>query len=762
MRNSLLNPVFNESAEATGTWRAGEPWRVYLLGVGFSLGLVAILYRVSQVQTELPDAYLTALQATTTEDAILPATDGRILTDSQVLAEDEEHCAVQLHYRWLQEVPDDGWLKLQVRQRLNREERRDDDLVRRTEQRILYERDTMLSTLSSVTGTPAVELQATRQRIEQKIQKIIRNVNSRTDAGPADEALISDEDTEYSSESAGWLFRCASAIREALTTPPSRNERDRIIVREEESWHTVLDEIPATKAALISEHPERFPGVRILTTTRRTYPQPDVAVHLVGARTRNSSADAPTSAGDTNQERHGRFGVEKSYEHRIAGIPGLQRTIRDRRQRIVSTERVREPIGGRDVLLTIDLQLQLLAEQLLAEALGDSEHQLLLSESESEAANSDALVPPEPEHIPVGGSVVVMEADTGRLLALASAPEFDLTMFSHGTEEQWLAVNNYSRRPFVSRFLAMAIPPGSTWKIVTALAGLQTQTITPQFSFDCQGFLKNPDEHRCLLFRLHGRGHGAVNLKSALAQSCNVYFFDAAVRMGTEPLVQWSERLEFGQPTGIDLPFERGGTVPQPPDMSAARSESARKRFEREAAGIAIGQSRLTVTPLQMARLMAFVSNGGWLVTPHVVSEEGTSRRVDQTDDAPRGWHRTQVAGVLPESLTAIREGLFAAVEDPMGTGFRTIRVPGVRIAGKTGTAESSPGKPDHAWFTGYYPADRPRYVVVVALEHGGSGGRAAGPLARELVRSMRDRGMLQDAAFSVSGADSLTPPAPP
>ena len=186
-----------------------------------------------------------------------------------------------------------------------------------------------------------------------------------------------------------------------------------------------------------------------------------------------------------------------------------------------------------------------------------------------------------------------------------------------------------------------------------------------------QSFRKNPDEHRCLLFRLHGRGHGAVNLKSALAQSCNVYFFDAAVRMGTEPMVQWSERLEFGQPTGIDLPFERGGTVPQPPDMSAARSESARKRFEREAAGIAIGQSRLTVTPLQMARLMAFVSNGGWLVTPHVVSEEGTSRRVDQTDDATRGRPRTQVAVVLHQYLPVIPQAHCDVCADPIVTGFR-------------------------------------------------------------------------------------------
>jgi penicillin-binding protein 2 len=230
-----------------------------------------------------------------------------------------------------------------------------------------------------------------------------------------------------------------------------------------------------------------------------------------------------------------------------------------------------------------------------------------------------------------------------------------------------------------------------------------------------------------------------------MAQSCNVYFFDAAVRMGTAPLIQWSERLEFGRKTGVDLPFERSGTVPHPPGNTDTVSEAARKRFEREAPGIAIGQSRLTVTPLQMARLLAFVANGGWLVTPHVVSDEGSSRKVEEVDDAPRGDLRRQIPGISSETLDAIHQGLLAAVEDPTGTGFKTIRVPGVRIAGKTGTAESSPGKPDHAWFTGYFPAEQPKYVVVVALEHGGSGGRAAGPVVRELVRSMRDRGLLNE-----------------
>jgi penicillin-binding protein 2 len=323
-------------------------------------------------------------------------------------------------------------------------------------------------------------------------------------------------------------------------------------------------------------------------------------------------------------------------------------------------------------------------------------------------------------------------------------------MFTEGTEAQWQAVNSDTRRPFVSRFTGMALPPGSTFKIVTAIAGLQTGVVASRGPFTCQGFLNNPDEHRCLIFRLHGTGHGTVNLRTAMAQSCNVYFFDAARRMGIDSLTQWTEQLEFGKRTGIDLPFEKSGTVPSAGGSStASTSEAARRRFERDALGLAIGQSRLTVTPVQMARLLAFVANGGWLVTPHVVSDEGTARQASEIDDSPFQQTRHRISGVTKETLAAVREGLMAAVEEPIGTGFKTVRLPGVKIAGKTGTAETAPGKPDHAWFTGYAPAENPRYVFVVALEHGGSGSKAAGPIVRELVRSLLKRGMLGETELT-------------
>jgi penicillin-binding protein 2 len=747
MLNSPQNSIFRDVNEHEEFIAPGSSLRLWWIGAVFTVAAAVVGGRVAWVQTRLPDAYLESLTARTVEEEIIPARDGRILADSLVMAADLEQYEVQIHYRWLQKDVDSNWLKLQLRQKLSAEERRDAELVAATEREIQGARETAMESLSEATQVSSDELAARCERIEQRVRKISDSVNDRI-LGKSDP----DEDSEDDDREDSLLIRWMSSLRESLTTAPRREDSPRIVVREEESWHTVLENVPARVAAEISEHPERFPGIRITGSTQRTYPENDLAVHVVGARTKPTATDQESEEGPVTPEiasaRIGRFGVEKSYNHRLAGVPGLRRTVRDRRQRIVSSEVVRRPVSGRDVILTLDVELQKIAEQLLAESLGDAERSLLLPPvDENPDADQEIAELPEPEHIPTGGCILVMEADSGRIVAAASAPKFDLALFTEGTQTQWEAINSDTRRPFISRFTGMALPPGSTFKIVTAIAGLQTGELSPETRFECQGFLSQPNEHRCLLFRLHGRGHGPVDLRGAMAQSCNVYFFDAARRMGVTQLVHWADLLQFGRETGIDLPFEKSGNVPtmQLTGSGAvgASSDATRRRFEREALGLSIGQSRLTVTPVQMARLLAFVANGGWLVTPHVVSDEGLARQAGEMDDSPFQVVRRRISGVTEETLSAVRDGLQAVVEDPIGTGFKTVRLPGIHMAGKTGTAETSPGKPDHAWFTGYAPAENPKYVFVVALEHGGSGSKAAGPIARELVRSMMQRNLL-------------------
>ncbi|MEZ6033014.1 MAG: penicillin-binding transpeptidase domain-containing protein [Planctomycetaceae bacterium] len=743
MLNSLQTTIFDADVTSQSELISpGNSLRLYGGGLLFTAAVFVILVRVYWVQTQLPERYLLALRDTSTEEESLPARDGRILADSIVLASDVDVYSVEVHYRWLQSKVDPQWLRLRVRQRLSRDERRNPQLTARVEDEIRAEHDSLRNALAEIMRAPVTDVTARFRKVEERVQRISDAVNRRREGSQADAAQ--DEPVGDS----GWLITIAESIRVALTTPPSRAEENRTVVREEESWHLVLEDIGLSAAAMVNEHPERFPGVRIVRSTRRTYPELRLAAHVVGVRTnvRNSDLtdDDSTAVLKNSVLRIGRSGVERSYDHELRGVSGLRRTVRDRRQRVISSEIVRHPVSGRDLTVTLDSRLQQLCEQLLSESLGDSPGLLLPELARAAGGGGDDPEPAEPQPVPSGGCVIVMEADSGRLLAAASAPDFDLSMFTEGSPAMWTAVNLDARRPFVPRFSAMALPPGSTFKIVTAVAALESGTVTPDRPFECRGYLTRPDEHRCMIFRLFGATHGRVTLSTAMAQSCNVYFFDAARRMGVDQLVQWTDLLGFGRATGVDLPYEKVGNVPPIGRMSAAAdTESAHRRFEREALGLSIGQSRLTVTPLQMARLLAFVANDGWLVTPHVVSDEGTARRASDIDNSPYRVTRRRIPGLQSGTLAAIRTGLRAAIEEPFGTGFRTVRLPGVAIAGKTGTAETSPGKPDHAWFAGYVPADNPQYVVVVVLEHGGSGSRAAGPIAREVVRSMADRGLL-------------------
>jgi penicillin-binding protein 2 len=752
MLNSLQNSVFDADEAASSEFIAsGNSLRLNAIGLLFLAAVIVILARVYWVQTRLPDEYLAALQVTSSEDELLPARDGRILADSIVLASDVDVYSVEVHYRWLQHAINPQWMRLQIRQRLSREERRDAALVMRVEDQIRAERAALRDALANATRTPPAELTARFSKVEERVQRVSDAVNRRLT-----EPVLADSDDETDDDS-GLLLSIATSVRTALTTPPTRTEEDRIVVREEETCHRILDDVGLDVAALINEHPETFPGVRVTRSARRTYPENTLAAHVVGVRTNVRDADLSGDKSDdltladlTNSSAQvGRSGVERSYDHQLLGVAGIRRTIRNRRQQVISSEIIRHPVSGRDVTLTLDTRLQQLSEQLLAESLGDAPRLLLPATQAGDDPTVDTAAA-DSQPTPVGGCILVMEADSGRLIAAASAPTFDLWMFVDGSQDMWKAVNSDTRRPFVPRFTGMALPPGSTFKIVTAIAALESGVITPDAPFECHGYLTNPDEHRCMIYRLFGATHGRVKLRTAMAQSCNVYFFDAARRMGIEPLVHWSDQLEFGRATGIDLPYERTGSVPSAGTSSAtASTEAGQRRFEREALGLSIGQSRLTVTPLQMARLLAFVANDGWLVTPHVVSDDGTARRTSDIDHSPYRVTRHRIPDISTETLNAVRAGLQAVVEEPLGTGFKTVRLPDILIAGKTGTAETAPGKPDHAWFTGYFPADKPQYVIVVVLEHGGSGSKAAGPIAREVVRSMAERRMLDDSKTS-------------
>lgn len=728
MRNQPLNSVLHAEPDSDEDSLIDPPRgsRFWLLGAGFLAGACVVLCRIAWVQASLQDRYLDVLNSTSVEYEIIPARSGRILGEgSEIYATDVEQYVIEMHYRWLQEPPDEGWLRRQIRRRLSARERRQPEVVERIRHALLEERRNAVNQLLTLTGLSASEFSHRRQSIQERVVRIADAVNRRH--------LKPLPESESRGTSDGLFMRMAASVRSALTTTPRRKSAERIVVREEESYHRILTDIPFSAAATIREQPHLFAGMRVVAENRRSYPGGSLAAHVVGARTdaRDDETDKTgmENVGGMWKPGIGRFGVERSYNHRLQCSPGLRRVVRSYRQEILESSIEREPVSGRDVILTLNHALQTHAEQLLGEVLLDRPLDILTAETAEETH--------APQPVPTGGSIVVMDAHTGRMLALASAPGFDLSLFAGGTEEDWATINADKRHPFISRSTSMALPPGSVMKPFTAAAALETASIDPDEPFHCQGYLSRPDEHRCLVFRLLGRGHGETTLTRALAQSCNVYFFAAAREIGFSPLRDWCERFGFGRRTGVDLPFEKRGHIP------GTTTTEDNVDMSRETLGLAIGQSGLTVTPLQTARAVAAIANGGWLVTPHVVSPDGVARSSRDTDDRPQAISRRRISGLSEESLLRIREGLESAVGQPWGTGFRTVRLDDVQIAGKTGTAETAPGKPDHAWFAGYAPADKPKIAFVVVLEHGGSGSRAAGPVAHALVSQISHLGLL-------------------
>jgi len=490
--------------------------------------------------------------------------------------------------------------------------------------------------------------------------------------------------------------------RRRLQRSMEESPLERITVSEERDYHVIAEDLPLAVAAEVESSPERYPGVKIVERRRRMYPAGPMAAHVLA-------------------------GLERQYESLLHGRPGTLVERTDRSGRVLARERAVEPGIGRDLLLTLDPRLQATAEALLDGAV---------------ARRGLAGPPVEP----AGGAIVVLDTRSGAILAAASAPRFDPNAFAGGDGARVAALLADPGHPLFDRATRMAIPPGSVFKIVSAAALVEAAAIDPHEPFFCQGYLHAPDRQRCAIYRRHGVGHDDVTLADALAQSCNVYFFHHAGRLGPRGLVDWASRFGFGRVTGVDLPGEAAGTLPAPADDG---SPSARASGLAEAQLLSIGQGPLEVTPLQVARMMAAVANGGLLVTPHVVCGLGLTEHGEPTPDASaesaeppiRVPPPQPIPGLHPATLAAIGEGLTRVVSDPRGTAHATVFLDSIEIAGKTGTAETDEAAAEHAWFAGYAPAGRPQVAFAVALEHAGDAAEAAGPVAKRLVLRLQELG---------------------
>lgn len=747
MRNRLTGP-FDRDEPAVHSWQLDHSpgARLALLFSLLVLPFAAVAGRQAYLQGVAAERFLAVFEQTTESFESIPSRDGRILaSDGRVLAEDVERFSVQAHYRWLEDPPNERWLRKEAYARLRPSEHRDTEKVTAEQQRVLDQRAQAWSRLATLCGTPLAELTKEREVVQRRVERMAALVQERR----AERSHEGGKSQSQTADEPSWRSLW-DRVRRELTTPPPRLPEELVLAEEQQS-HTLLDNVPRKVAAEIETHPERYPGLRIEVSYRRVYPQGDFAAHTIGARTRLTEEELQRRRelypdGDPLDyqlgDRIGRMGVERTYERQLRGVRGVRRVVRNRQREIVQTEILREPRPGEDVILALDPPLQERAEQLLDTLLTTQP-----PESHDEHETGDE--PLTPATIPRGGCLVAMDVHSGAILALAAAPRFDLNLLIQPDSAEWEAVLTDPRRPLFPRPTHMTLPPGSVFKALTSIAFLESGQLDPDATLYCQGYLDTPQKHRCYTYRHFGVGHGDMRLADALCRSCNVYFFNAARRIGPEPIVEWARRLGFGQPTGIDLPDEQSGHVPSPDGSSRNQPW-----YPGDTLGLAIGQSRLMVTPVQVARLMALIANDGTLVTPHVVSTAGPVhvRAADGDSPALAISESRSVAGLSHDVLARVREGLEMVVNHPQGTGHKTVRLKNVPIAGKTGTAEVGGGRPDHAWFAGYVPADQPKIAFVIVLEHAGSGGKVAGPVAREFVKAMLDSGLIDDRSQAVAG----------
>ena len=470
-----------------------------------------------------------------------------------------------------------------------------------------------------------------------------------------------------------------------------------------------------------------LPGVTIDVGERRFYPNGIAAAHVlgyVGAPRREDLTGDPLL--ELPGFRIGRSGVERAFDKPLRGTAGASQLEVNAVGRVIRELDRQEGEAGRDVVLTMDMALQRSAMR----RLGDE-----------------------------SGAVIVMDIETGGLIVQASTPSFDPNAFTEGlSNAQWRALADNERAPLRNKAIAGEYAPGSTFKMVVALAALEEGVITPETSFFCPGHLELGDgKFHC--WKRHGHGH--VDLVRSISESCDVYYYEIARKVGIDKIAEMSARFGLGTDLGLDVPGERTGLVPT---KSWKRAVIGQPWVLGETLVAGIGQGFVLTTPLQLVTMTARMVNGGKAVFPHLARD--VARRGELTERVPREHVSIGVdAGHLDLMMKAMAE----VTLDPRGTAHAArIKVPGLSMAGKTGTAqvrritrrerevgvrtnEELPWRfRDHALFVGYAPVEKPRYAIAVVVEHGGGGSSVAAPIARDILTETLER----DPAKLAPGAD--------
>ena len=505
---------------------------------------------------------------------------------------------------------------------------------------------------------------------------------------------------------------------------------------------TIKEDVTKAQALYLREREEDFPGVRVATTYLRYYPHRELAAHLLGYVREISPEQLQKlrKRGYRLGDKIGQTGIEAIYDRYLRGKAGVseQRVNALNRRLGESTLKI-PPHAGNAVRLTLDLKLQLAAEQALRYGI--------------ERARNTACYGCWYAN---GGAIVALDPRDGSVRALASYPTYRPSVYVGHVRQRALDASGLTPRaahsmnyPALNRGIDAAYPPGSTFKPVTALAAMQEHILEPFESLPCTGSYEQAGQ---VFMNWDPFVNVAMTLPTALAASCDTYFYQVGYRFYGMPaergprLQAWASRFGFGQSTGIDLPSERTGLLPTP----AWRRKTYKSEIDRlwkpgDSIQLAIGQKDLLVTPLQMARFYALVANGGRLVTPHLLQNveqpSSNGRRGRTLPTSPPS--APEPTNVDAEALAVVRDGLFQATHYSFGTSAAIFSGFPVPISGKTGTAEKTidpgDGYPrifNQSWWCGYGPSDDPDLVVCALIENGGHGGDAAAPASLKVFES--------------------------
>jgi penicillin-binding protein 2 len=463
------------------------------------------------------------------------------------------------------------------------------------------------------------------------------------------------------------------------------------------------------KLVLLEANRIHLPGILVDVRPTRAYQFGMLASHLLGYIGEVDENELKQAKDRTYRmgSMIGKYGVEYEWENHLKGVDGGRQIEVDALGREIKPLRSVESFPGNNVFLTIDYDLQQVAEE----------------------AYQDKM-----------GALIAMDPRTGRILAMVSKPSFDPSVFARNiAAEEWKTLIEHPFHPLQNKGLQGQYPPGSVFKIVTAIAGLETGAITPETQMTCTGAIHYGNrDFRCW----KEKGHGTIDLRRALAESCDTYFYQVGLKVGVDAIAHYASELGLGKKTGITLPHEKSGIVPS---TSWKKKRFGVQWYSGETLSFAVGQGYLNATPLQILTLISAVANGGKMFLPQVVDRVENIYGGKLKEYSPEETGKADISG---KTLRFIQEALMAAVNEPRGTGGAAA-LKEVKVAGKTGTAQvvrmaadfkkgdmnRMPLKfRDHAWFAAYAPFENPQIAIAVLVEHGGYGGAAAAPIAKKVI----------------------------